>query len=79
VVALHVADHLSQLIRARQGRTHLLGQGPVSGVGTHRQRRLVPAQRVLDHDIVAVSGEQDADGRAIAVLGTAQEVVDGVT
>jgi len=78
-VALYVPDDLGELIWARQRGANLLGQGPMGGVGAHRQRDLEPSWRVLDHDVVTFSGQQDADGRAVTMLRPpAQQVIDGV-
>lgn len=50
----------------------------MGGVGADRQRSVHAAECVFDDDVVAVGGEQNTDGGAIVVLGTAQQVIHGV-
>ena len=68
-MTLYAADDRSKLVGARQGRPDFLGQGPIGGVRAHRKRCPEPPQCVLDHDVITIRGKQDADSRAVTMLG----------
>ena len=72
-----VGDEVGELGAAGQGGAQVGGQGAVGGVGGDGQGRVDGAQGVLDDDVIAVAGEQDADRGAVAVLGSTQLLVDG--
>lgn len=74
----NVPDGVGEVCGCRQGGPHVGGQGPVRGVGADGERRVQTAKRVFDDDVVAVRGEEDSDGGAVAVLGFAEQVIDGV-
>ena len=78
MVAADVADHFRQVGGAGQRWSDFVGQRPVVGVGGDRQWGGQSAEGVLHCDVIAVGGEQDADGGAVAVFRAPQEVVDDV-
>jgi hypothetical protein len=78
VVAADVADDFRQVGGAGQRWSDFVGQRPVVGVGGDRQWGGQSAEGVLHCDVIAVGGEQDADGGTVAMLRAPQEVVDDV-
>jgi hypothetical protein len=78
VVAADVADDFRQVGGAGQRRSDFVGQRPVVGVGRDGQWGRQSAEGILDCDVIAVGGEQDADGGTVAMLRAPQEVVDDV-